>query len=159
MANEVLPKCIRFIDGSDAILFQAPTDEKEVYWSRKKHCMQFQIVCDQTKRIRHIYTGYPGSVHDAKVFTSSPVYNNKEYFTEGEYMIGDSAYVMSETVVVPFKRNQGHLSKSQSRFNKHISRYRVIVEHTIGLLKGRFQSLRGIRIIVDKQCGHRKVCE
>jgi hypothetical protein len=34
----------------------------------------------------------------------------------------------------------------------------VYVEHTIGILKGRFQSLQGLRIVVDKTSGHLKAC-
>lgn len=77
----------------------------------------------------------------------------------GEYIIGDSAYKKSCTVVVPFKKVRQGLTRKQILFNQHISSQRVYVEHTIGILKGRFQSLLGIRLIVDKQTGHRRVCE
>lgn len=62
-------------------------------------------------------------------------------------------------MIVPFKKVRQGLTQKQILFNQHISSRRVYVEHTIGILKGRFQSLLGIRIIVDKQTGHRKVCE
>jgi hypothetical protein len=161
MAENFLPKCIGFVDGSDAVFYPAPTEDKEAYWSRKKkYCMQFQILCDPDKLIRNLFTGYPGSVHDAKVFTSStPFLKSHQYFSSGEYIIGDSAYPKSETVVVPYKRTNGNLSRRQSTFNTHISGYRIAVEHTIGILKGRFQSLRGLRINVNKDSGHAKVCQ
>jgi len=40
-------------------------------------------------------------------------------------------------------------------FNYHLSRLRVRSEHTFGLLKGRFQSLKEIRIKITDQDGHR----
>lgn len=161
MAKNLLPKCIGFVDGTDVIFSQAPVDNKEVYWSRKKHyCLQVQIVCDPEKRIRDFFTGYPGSVHDAKVYSSSPIGINPEhFFSDGEFIIGDSAYALSETIVVPFRRNAAGLSNYQKKFNRHISSERVKVEHTIGILKGRFKSLTDLRIMVNGKRGHKRACE
>lgn len=115
--------------------------------------------CDQKKLIRHLFVGYPGSVHDAKVFAASDIGRRPRYFfSEGQYIIGDSAYAKSVNLVVPFKRRHGQLTQIQKSFNKHISSYRVTVEHCIGLLKGRFQSLKEIRIQID-EAGHKKCCE
>lgn len=161
MAHEILPKCIGFIDESAAIFYQAPLNDKETYWSRKKHyCMQFQIVCDSSRRIKALFACFPGSVHDAKLFASSPVYTKaNDYFSDGEFLIGDSTYPKSQTIVVPYRRSGGHLDGRKGIFNKHISSKCMAVEHTIGILKGRFQSLCGLRLNVDKQQGHRNVCE
>ena len=75
MAQYSLPKCI--VDGSDAVLCSAPIDDKEVYWSRKKrYGIQFQVVCDLEKQIRHFFCGYPASVHDAKVYSACLLYKN-----------------------------------------------------------------------------------
>ncbi|KAA1097917.1 hypothetical protein PGT21_023889 [Puccinia graminis f. sp. tritici] len=37
------------------------------------------------------------------------------------------------------------MPRARKRFNQHLSSLRVCNEHCIGLLKGRFQSLRGLR--------------
>jgi hypothetical protein len=85
MAHELFPKCVGFVDGSDAAFFQSPAEDKDTYWSRKKkYCMQFQIVCDPAKYIRHFFTGYPGSVHDAKVYGSTELaLKEVNYFSKG----------------------------------------------------------------------------
>ncbi|OXA48398.1 putative nuclease HARBI1 [Folsomia candida] len=159
MFQNGLPKCVGFVDGSHAPFFKAPMEDKETYWSRKKeYSLQFQIICDPNRIIRHFYTGYPGSVHDAKVFAACDIAKNpNHFFSPGEYIIGDSAYPKSETVVVPYKRRQGQLTQTQRAFKKYISSHRIAVEHTIGLLKGRFQSLKQIRIQIDRN-GHVKCC-
>jgi len=79
------------------------------------------------------------------------------YILAGDYLIGDSAYPKSETQIVPFKRCPV-LTKKEKTFNRHISKYRVKVEHTIGIMKGRFQSLLGLRVQVNKAAGHQKAC-
>lgn len=86
MAHELLPKCLGFVDGSDAVFYQAPSEDKDTYWSRKKkYCMQFQVVCDPEKIVRHLFTGYPGSVHDAKVYSVTPLATNpQQFFSEGK---------------------------------------------------------------------------
>ena len=80
------------------------------------------------------------------------------YIKKEEYLVGDSAYSLSETMIVPFKRHRP-LTLKQVQFNKNLSAQRVAVEHCIGVLKGRFQSLRNLRIMVNKTSGHKKACE
>lgn len=160
LVDDFLPKCIGFIDGSDVPLAEAPIEDKVYYWSRKKrYGIQFQIVCDKNKLIRDFFMGYPASVHDAKVFTSSPFGSNlTNKLTNGHFIIGDSAYPISRHLVVPFKRRGGSLSQEKKIFNKHISKHRVAVEHTIGILKGRFQSLTCLKVKITKE-GHKFACK
>ncbi|KAI9611499.1 hypothetical protein H4Q26_008452 [Puccinia striiformis f. sp. tritici PST-130] len=53
-----------------------------------------------------------------------------DLFTPGKYLIADSGFPVETNV---------------KRFNHHLSSIRVCNEHCIGILKGRFQSLRGLR--------------
>lgn len=161
MASKLLPKCIGFVDGTDVPFATAPTKNKDVYWSRKKrYCMQVQIICDKNRRIIDLFTGYPGSVHDAKVYSFSPPGKYPSFFfSSGEYLIGDSAYGISETVVVPFRRSAAGLTRKQKAFNQHISGQRIAVEHCIGILKNRFCSLKDLRIQISPEGGHKQACE
>lgn len=83
-----------------------------------------------------------GSVHDMCVFRLSNVENmfTEENFPHDSHILGDAAYRISKHVMVPFKDN-GHLTESQINFNKRLSTARMIVERSLGLLKGRFRSL------------------
>lgn len=40
--------------------------------------MQLQVVCDDTLLIRDIYTGWPGSTHDVRVFRNSELFAKAE---------------------------------------------------------------------------------
>jgi len=160
MAEHLFPKCVGYIDGSTADFAQAPVENKDAYWSRKKkYCMQFQIICDPFKVIRSLITGYPGSVHDARVYSTSALCQKPgKFFSAAEYIIGDSAYPASEYLIPPYK-NRNKLTKEESKFNTYLSSKRIAVEHCIGLLKGRFSCLQGLRIQIDSKTGHKYACQ
>lgn len=49
--------------------------------------------------------GYPGAVHDAKVFRDCSVAREpQKYFSLHEYIIGDGAYKLDQTLMTPFRR-------------------------------------------------------
>lgn len=61
-------------------------------------------------------------------------------FPNNGHIIGDAAYSLSNYVIVPFKDN-GHLLERQINFNQRLSSARMIVERSLGLLKGRFRRI------------------
>lgn len=64
-----MPGCVGYIDGSEIKLSEAPVKNHELFFSRKRqYALKVQAVCDYKLRIRQITIGYPGSVHDAKIF-------------------------------------------------------------------------------------------
>ena len=85
---------------------------------------------------------WPGSVHDARVFRTSDIYNMAEQLcTPNYYVLGDSAYPCLPWLMVPY-RNNGHLTQQQRIFNTILSKTRVTIENAYALLKGRFRRLR-----------------
>ena len=56
-------------------------------------------------------------------------------------------------VVAPFKRPERDDPDNEA-FNKHVSMLRIRSEHAIGFLKGRFQSLRDLRILIQDEKTH-----
>jgi len=64
----------------------------------------------------------------------------RRQFPNDSHLLGDAAYCLTKYVMVPFKDN-GHLSERQINFNKRLSSARMIVERSLGLLKGRFRSI------------------
>ncbi|KAA1077671.1 hypothetical protein PGT21_015652 [Puccinia graminis f. sp. tritici] len=73
-----------------------------------------------------------------------------QFFSPGEYLLADSAFVTTPTIVAAFKRPpHGKLTDEQVSFNYYLARHRVLVEHCIGALKARFQSLKGLRLRID----------
>lgn len=90
-------------------------------------------------------TGWPGSVHDARVFRNCSIMeNNEERLPAGYYLIGDSAYPLLRFLMTPF-RDVGNLGEDQRRFNRELSGQRNVIERAFGHLKGRFLRLQFFR--------------
>jgi DDE superfamily endonuclease len=102
------------------------------------------------KRIRYVYTGWPGCAHDARVYGNSALARRPERFFSGEeYLLADSGYTPSLRIVPAFKKPPHRsLSPEETQFNFRLSNIRIRVEHCIGILKGRFQSLKGLRLAI-----------
>ena len=93
----------------------------------------------------HVYAGFPGSVHDMRVFKYSGVqamclYYEDQCFPRNSHLIADSAYTNQKHVIVPYKDN-GHMTVEERHFNKLLSGNRVFVECAIGLLKMKWRRL------------------
>ncbi|XP_066598824.1 putative nuclease HARBI1 [Prorops nasuta] len=136
------PNVIGAIDGTH-IKIDAPKDYPECYINRKGYSsLQLQVICDQNLKFIHCYAGEAGSVHDMRVFKLSGVEKlcTDDNFPDDSHLLGDAAYSINKYIMVPFKNN-GHLTESQNNFNKCLSSSGMMVERSIGLLKGRFRSL------------------
>lgn len=80
----------------------------------------FQVVCDDTLLLINIYTGLPGSTHDARVLRNSELFTRAEagsYIDHDKLIIGDSAYPLKPWLVSLFRDN-GRLTLKQRRFNR-----------------------------------------
>ena len=91
-----------------------------------------------------VFTGYPGSVHDARVFRNIDQFlssNLERFFQYDEYTIGDKAYLLLNWCITPFTR-RGPLIAKQTLFNKFHASSRVVIERSFALLLGRFRRLR-----------------
>lgn len=102
-------------------------------------------MCDHRKKIRDIFVGYPGSVHDARVFRTSPLFASLENKCNNLYILGDSAYPCLKNLMTPFK-DRGQLSRRQQNYNYIFTKNRCIIEHCFGLLKQRFRQLYHIQL-------------
>ena len=100
--------------------------------------------------------GWPGSVADSRIFQNS--YLGSNYIqvlaeldtttlitgddTEEDipaFILGDSAYSNSRHLVTTYKASETNADPFIRRLNGRLSKARYLVEHTFGLLKGRFQ--------------------
>jgi hypothetical protein len=133
------------IDGTHIILENAPLKQPEIYWNRKKkYSIQCQAIVDHRGIFTDYEIGWPGSVHDAKVYRNSFFYQNVSTLIEGwDYLLGDSAYPLSSFLIKPFNNPENYL---QTQFNVIHSLHRVVVENAFGRLKNRFGSLKGLNV-------------
>jgi hypothetical protein len=129
------------IDGSHIGLANAPLKQPETYWNRKKrYSIQLQGIVNHKGIFIDYEIGWPGSVHDAKVYKNSYFYQNVSKIIKGdEFLLGDSAYPLSTFLIKPFVNSQ---IPSQIQFNLIHSLHRVVVENAFGKLKNRFIALK-----------------
>ncbi|POW09556.1 hypothetical protein PSTT_06731 [Puccinia striiformis] len=148
-ADEGFDGCVGLIDGSLIPLFDAPSKNGSDYWSRKGfYAIATLLICDNNQNIIYIYTGWLGCSHDARLMSNASVtLTPEQFFLPGQYLLADSAFITTETVVSAFKRPpHGQLTNEQHRFNYILAQNCVQIECCIGALKGRFQSLKGLQL-------------
>ncbi|KAB0790811.1 hypothetical protein PPYR_00025 [Photinus pyralis] len=137
------PGVIGAIDGTH-ISITAPKEHPEAYVNRKGiHSIQLQGVCDEKGMFIHCYAGYPGAVHDQRVFMKSEVaeyLKSAAKFPGDVHLLGDAAYMLHTHMMVPYKDN-GHLTRAQKNYNYCHSSTRMVIERSFGLLKGRMRRL------------------
>ncbi|POW06436.1 hypothetical protein PSTT_08985 [Puccinia striiformis] len=140
---EGFERCVGFVDGTTIPLFQRPGFDGETFFDcKKRYSLNAQIVCDCDKYITSFLTGWPGSCGDSKVYKRMQLHvNSSEYFDEGQYLLADSAYELTNTVIPSYKSPASN-SSINTEFNYCVAKARVRNEHTIGILKARWSSLQ-----------------
>lgn len=148
-----VPQCAGAIDGSH-IPVKPPACNHTDYYNRKGwYSVVLQAVVDHNYIFRDVMVGWPGSVHDARVLANSQLYrkvtngtllNTNSIHILGTqvfpFLIGDSAYPLSNWLIKPFAHNST-LSTKQRTFNYMVSRARIVCENAFGRLKGRWRRL------------------
>jgi hypothetical protein len=147
--------CIALADGMLFPLTYEPqsSDTPDYHGQKYQYSMTTMIVCDDERLVRYRLAGFPGCVHNNRVYKSTVLFQNLEKFFGTRYfLLSDSALSNSRSVVSSFKCTSGHLLPPDcKRFNKILAKPRVITEHTIGMLKGRFQFLKSMPMKITEQ--------
>jgi hypothetical protein len=154
MAVHGFRHCVGIIDGTLVVLDFRPEVYHECYYSRKCcYALNVMVVCDDQRRITYYYAGWPGSTHDNRVFRNSKLFKNRDqYFSHMEYLLGDAAYSNSSIMVQAFKKHfaAAYLPRDEHNFNTALAQQRIVSEHCIGILKGRFGCLKRSNIHFKK---------
>ncbi len=84
---------------------EAPSQDLTAYFTRKKrYAIQYQGIVDYRSIFINYIIGWSGSVYDARVYSNSDFFLNKEkYIEEDDYVLGDSTYPISPFLISPFK--------------------------------------------------------
>ena len=148
------PHCVAIVDGTlFPLAFEPYTMDAPDYSGRKYgYSLSTLIICDQKRRIRHYLAGFPGSVHDNRIWKATKLYQTpNSYFLPREYCVGDSAFENDWFMVSAFKKPKDRAIPEQHvKFNEKLARMRITSEHCIGMLKGRFPWLRSIRLTITE---------
>ena len=95
--------------------------------------------------------GYPGSVHDARVFRRNELHRRIiagdimggtrviNHVNVRPYLVGDTAYPLSPFLVTAFQG--GRLTLAQERFNRMLTKLCVVMERVLGKLKTRWRCI------------------
>jgi DDE superfamily endonuclease len=148
------PNCVSIVDGTlFPLAFSPETEDAPDYNGRKYgYSITALIICDDQRLIRYYLAGWPGSAHDQRVFEKTKLFRNPlRYFSPRQYMLGDSAFENTWFIVAAYRKPAGvSIPREHEIFNDAMKPLRVISEHTIGILKGRFPWLRSIRCRIDE---------
>ena len=173
------PQVVGAIDATH-IEIVAPTDNPTDYFCRKqRYTMNTQAVVNRDMKYIHIVSGFPGSIHNARVLRASSTYRKA---TIGDILskpialfgnqqlkpmiIEDGAYPSSTWLLQPYSDNGG-LTRSQFTYNKSLFSARSVVERAFGLLKAKWRCLlkrldsRTTNIVEDIMtcCALHNICE
>ena len=131
--STLLPNVFANIDVTHIAI--APEENAADYFSRyQQYDISCQGVTDGKRRFLYVSAGYPGSIHDSRI------YRNSNIKLISPYILGDSAYPISRMLMKPYS----HLTSDRKEkfFNYQLSKARVRVEQAFGVLKGRFRILQ-----------------
>ncbi|KAL3216398.1 hypothetical protein MRX96_033094 [Rhipicephalus microplus] len=141
-----LPDVIGAIDACH-VRITRPTECKEDYSNRKKfHSIIVQAVCDADMVFTHVFVGFPGRAHDARVLDESFLFEEAASRFDGGYLLGDATYPLLPWLLPPYRHVTSSWQPWMSKFNHVHSKQRVVIEITFGLLKGRFRRLDKIDV-------------
>ena len=133
------PNVLGVLDGSQ-IPIGRPKDDDHLFVCRKGyHSINVQAVCGPNKEFLDIVAKWPGSTHDAFIWSNSQLSTR---FVDGEYgsgwLLGDSGYPLKSHLLTPLAvtTNDNH-----RRYNNAHRRTRVLIENTFGIWKSRFRCL------------------
>lgn len=139
------PGVLGAIDGTH-IAITPPSQHESDYVNRKGfHSVILQAVCKYDRVFTDIYCGWPGRLHDARVFRNSDIGQNLVALCGQNHIIGDGAYPISRMLMKPYRDNR-RLTNAEKTFNKCLCSTRTVIEHSFGMLKGRFRRLQHIRM-------------
>ena len=153
-----IPHCLGFIDGCHINLERAPTRPGKTagaFHSRKER-YGFNVVAavDDKKRFIYLHWGFSAASSDQRVQRSMvPQTHPERFFDNGEWLLADAGFTCSPNIIPMYKRGRGksHLHGRMAYFNKKAAEARVAVEHAFGVLKGRWASLRYLRLKVKSK--------
>ncbi|CAI5971956.1 unnamed protein product [Closterium sp. NIES-64] len=136
-----VPNVIGAIDGTHIELRGMEAHCGDYYNRKQVYSVQLQVTCDSKGVIWDYNVGNPGSMHDQGVFSTSDLHGRLESGEIAPYrLVGDAAYPLKPYMLTPLHAPRRRLMKKwEQTYNYVQSATRMVVERTIGALKGRWR--------------------
>lgn len=132
------PNVLGCVDGS-LIPIKAPSHREDMYVCRKGyHALNVQGICDSNKKFTNLVARFPGSAHDAFIWSQSGVNNYLTQNPHTGYLLGDQAYPLKPFLLTPVRDPR---TCGEEAYNRLFQRTRKIIEDTFGRWKCRWLML------------------
>ncbi|KAL6880595.1 hypothetical protein ACP4OV_012160 [Aristida adscensionis] len=144
--------CIGAIDGTH-VQVVVPKSKVMQYTDRHGYTSQnVMAVCDFNMRFTFVLAGWPGSVHDMRVFNDA-MHKYGHKFPHQKYYLVDSGYANRQGYLAPYKGTKYHLPEfrmgpvprgKKELFNHRHSSLTNVIERTFGVLKMKWRILEKV---------------
>ena len=150
-----LPNCVCAIDGMHVCISVNKKEQIPYYNFKQFHSIHLQAVCTPDWKFIHIFVGWPGRAHDSRVYKGSGLpeilddllHVNGCCLEDSYHILGDSAFLMSNSLITPFHNRGGAMTDERRLFNHHLSSKRQVIKRAFGLLGQRFPRLLKLNVI------------
>lgn len=146
--------CVGAADGTTFPLAYQPALQPWTYYDRKqRYSLSGLITCDWDGYITNVVLGCTGAAPDTFVQSLASWHRRPNlFFSAGQDLLGDKGMLYSRNLIGPFKEPE-ITGPEHRNFNYQLARLRVKSEHTIGILKGRWGSLKELRLALSTDKG------
>ena len=111
-----IPNVVACVDGSH-VRIQRPEEHQEIYYDRNgNHSINVQFMFDPYLMVADVFTGCPGSWHDARMFTRSELYRQ---YLAGTILDGPVKYFNGRSIPQLIVGDVGY-----PNLNKHVTPYK-----------------------------------
>ena len=101
--------------------------------SKKKNCINMQAVCDAELKFLAISVQHTGCTNDSEAFDTSSLKDLCNLHVFPLHWLGDNAYTLTESMIVPFAGINHETDPHLESFNFYQSQIRITIERTFGV--------------------------
>lgn len=132
------PSALGVVDCTH-VQIEKPSLHGDEYVNRKGYAsINVQATCNAREMFTSLDVSWPGSVHDARIWSNSEVRNIIRNFPD-TVLLGDEGYGLEPWVMATYRNPD---TENKQDFNRLLRRERVIIERCFGQVKRRFPIIK-----------------